>query len=146
MAKKKEAAEAFVLDAAVEFGDVSIGDGTCRLGFVADRKAITLQQADRNLCGRRLVGKIVARATGTADQEGLPGLEDQDTTITGVFDVKRIGVTPKTVSAGLTFALASVDAESLTHFAKRSGRLRVSSTEDIPKDAAPVAAIEGGDE
>jgi hypothetical protein len=59
-----------------------------------------------------------------------------------VADVKSIGVGVKNISFGLTFALESVDVETLAHFAKREGIVTVLEAEDIPEDEAE----EGGEE
>lgn len=118
---------------AVAFGNVNIGDKTCRLGFTVPRDVLSIGMADDSLCDRRLTGRIVARSTGGSDQQSLPGV-DADTTITGTFDVKGFSVTRKTISAGLTFALASIDVESLAHFAKRSGQVIITEVADLPTE------------
>ena len=135
MAKKKTeevtAPPAYILDVAVEFGDVSIGDHSCRLGLGTARENLDLNDADRQLCGRRLVGKIVARSSGGPDQDSIPGMES-DAAIYGAFDVKRLSFTPKHINFGVTLAIEDLDLATLGRFAKRSGRLVVTESADIP--------------
>jgi hypothetical protein len=140
MAKAKEAAALAVLDLPVGFGNVSIGDETARIGIRVERKFLSLKKADENLCGRRLWGKIVARSSGQAEQDSIPGMDGQDSEVQATFDVKGFGVSKKSVSFGLTFALESVDVQTLSLFAKRSGKLVVTGVEDMPvkAQAAPV--------
>ncbi len=57
----------------VQWSNVNIGDETCRLGAKAERAALSPEVADENLCGKRLVVTIIARAGGgQADQESIP--------------------------------------------------------------------------
>lgn len=146
MAKAKERAAVAVLDLPVHYGDVSIGEDTCRVGISAERKNLSLHKADNSLCGRRLWGKIVARSSGGPDQDSLPGI-DNDSEVTAVFDVKGFSVSKKFVRFGLTFALESVDVRTLSQFAKRFGRLVVTDTQDLPETSkAPAAEAEEGED
>lgn len=132
MAKAKTA----VLDVPCYFGNVSVGDATARVGVQIDRKELTLAQADKNLCGRRLTCRIVARlGGGQSDQDSLPGAED-DPVMDGVCDVKSISAKPKSIGAGLTFSLEEVDPATLCRFAQRNGRLTVTEIADIPEGKA----------
>jgi hypothetical protein len=132
MAKKKdESPPLMALD--VKYGNVNIGMDTCRLGITVERAKLTITQADRNLCGKRLVGTILARAgDAQSSQDSLPGI-DADVTLSAAFDVKSFGVTRKNISAGLTFAIASVNVETLSHFAGRQGTFTVTNINDIPE-------------
>ena len=89
MAKTKTAAAS--TDIAVAYGNVSIGDETARIGVNISRGQMSLAQMDKNFCGKRLTGTILARSTGQAEQQSLPGV-DSDLTITAVFDVKSFSV------------------------------------------------------
>jgi hypothetical protein len=130
MAKKQQET---VLELPVAFGNISIGDKTARIGINVDRGDMTISQADKNLCEKRLSGKIVSRPTGDhKDQAALPGMEFE-TALNGVFDVKGFSVSKDALSFGLTFALASIDVSCLAHFAKRSGWLKVNDIEAIPE-------------
>lgn len=131
MAKKKNADS--VLELEVAFGNVSIGDKTARVGISTERSQISISQADKNLCGRRLTGTILVHANENPDQTTMDGFAD-DIALPGIFDVKQIGITPKAVGFGLTFALAGLDVSQLAHFAKRNGKLIVNNVEDIPEN------------
>jgi hypothetical protein len=130
MAKKKPA----ILELPVSWGGLSIGDETCRLGASVSRGNLTATQADRNLCGRRLTGRIISRAgNGQAGQASLPGANG-DAEVEGVFDVKGVGLGTRNINFGLTFILASIDVETIAHFPKSEGVLIVNNVEAIPDD------------
>lgn len=131
MARKK----APVLDIPVSYGTVSIGDKTCRVGVTIDRTALEVADADGKMCEKRLSGTITAKPADYDHQHTAFPNMNGDTTLSGVFDVKGISLTKKTLSIGLTFARASVDVETLSHFPKRVGRLVVTAAQDIPEDA-----------
>ncbi len=125
MAKKKA-----LLELPVNFGQVSIGDKTARIGATCQRTELTLRVADETLCEARLDGCIVAKPPDeNADQGTFPGMEDE--TLKGTFDVKGFSVTSEQISLGLTFAIKSVDVSLLAHFAKRSGKMIVWGREDL---------------
>ena len=133
MARKKVE---YLLDLAVAFGNLSVGDKTARIGITVDRQNLKVLEADKHLCERRLTCKLVARPKGeNPDQGRMPGFEkDNDEAIDGVADVKGFSVSADHISFGLTFAIASIDIMALTHFAKRSGQFMVEGAEDIPED------------
>lgn len=122
----------------VSYGDVSIGDKFCRLGCVISRGNLTVAEADRQLCGRRLTVHCLARSSGGAGQESLPGIDGADIEFDGIADCKRYGVGPKAISFGLTFAIESIDIETLAKFAKREGVVTITNVAAIP-------AAEAGD-
>lgn len=131
MAKKKDE---YVLELDVKYGNVNIGMDTCRLGITIERSKLSISQADKNLCGKRLVGTILARAgEAQSGQESLPMIE-ADVTLDAAFDVKSFGVTRRNISAGLTFALASINVETLSHFAGRQGTFSVTNIGEIPDE------------
>lgn len=131
---KKKTKSTAVLDVPVAFGNVSIGDGTARLGIVIDREQLTVENADLMLCGRRLTGAVVVQPNGdSTDQTYLvDGIKHE---LRAVFDVKRIGVSPKEISTGLTFALKGLELAELGFFAKRSGRLVVDAVTELESEA-----------
>jgi hypothetical protein len=142
--KPRKKADPGPLDVHVSYGNVNIGDESARLGCVAHRGNLTVAQADKNLCGKRLRVKIVGRAASAqAEQGSIPGIE-ADVELEATADVKSIGVSTKTISFGLTFALESVDVPTLAHFAKRDGVVTVFEATDIPADDGE--GEEGGDE
>lgn len=124
-----------VLDVAVNFGDVSIGDGTARIGVPIDRSLLNIDAADELLCGRRLDGRLLVIPPGDASNQTYidPELSGElRHELTSTFDVKRFSVSPKNIAAGLTFSLQEVEVSELSHFAKRGGRLVVAGIEEIP--------------
>ena len=131
MAKKQDKV---LLDLAVAFNGVSIGESTARIGVTVDRSLLELKRADELLCGRRLTGRILVRKKGDHDDQAtLPGMEDTQfvAAVDGNFDVKRLGVSPGEYSAGLTFALPEIKVGDLAKFANRTGKLQVYSVEDL---------------
>jgi hypothetical protein len=133
MAKAKKNGQTSCLDIPVEFGGVSIGDGTARIGIAIDRGVLNINAADESFCGKRLTGRVVL---GHSDESpGQSRFFDDDHQVEGVFDVKRIGVNLKQISTGLTFSVASVDVSELAKLSKGSGRLIVESIEQLPDDS-----------
>lgn len=133
------------LDVLCTFGGISIGQETARVSVKIERNQIDLLRADECFCGKRLIGKIVLGRQGESNGQGKL-IEDTDYEVAGAFDVKRIGVTPSQIATGLTFALASINVEDLTHFAKGSGRMIVEEVQEIPDDAGGDAEWEPGDD
>lgn len=127
MAKKKVP----LLDVAVSFGGVSIGDTTAKVSFTINRDRFDLEEADRFLCGKRLTGRlVVVRGDEDPNQEPLPGMEDNKLELSSVFDCKGFRATPKTIASGAVFLLESIDVSVLGHVAKKSGRLIIQSVEE----------------
>jgi hypothetical protein len=142
MAKPKVEA---VLEVPVTYGDVSIGAETCRIGITVDRTKLTISSADRNLCGKLLTGTILARAGGAqAEQGSLPDM-DADVSLAATFNVKGFGVKRKAITAGLTFAIASIDVEKLSQFAGRQGVFTVDEIADIPAKAKAKKEADDGE-
>lgn len=117
----------------VDFGNVNFGDQTARLGVKIAREDLTLEEADRLFCGRRLFG-TVSITPPDSNQKRLPGLEDDPVLIEESFDTKQIGVSPHGFSLGLTFNLKSIDCANLVKFAKKTGVLSVVSVKDLDGD------------
>lgn len=136
MANDKKAAR--ILELNVSFGNVNIGEDTVRIGITIPRKEISVSQADKHLCGKRLIGQIIAQAGKGGDGQG--GLFEAGESLDGSFDVKSFNVKRKSLSCGLTFSIASVDINKLAYFAKRNGKLVVDEMTEIPEED------EGGDE
>lgn len=123
------------LEVDVQFGGVSIGDETARVGIKIDRTLLDLEKADDMLCGKRLTGRIEVCAPGEQNgQQSLPGMKDSRPHLDGTFDVKRFGVGLKEFSCGLTFGLGSIDVSELAKFAKKNGRLTVTDAQFLPED------------
>lgn len=132
--KPKTAAKKKRMKIAVEYGSVGSGENTCRVGIKIDRADMDAATADEVLCGRRIYGSArVSRTTDEKDQEALPGMQDASIAyeMSGMFDIKRVGLSPKEITAGLTFGLKDTDVETLSHFAKRKGWIHVEQIEDL---------------
>jgi hypothetical protein len=121
-----------VLDIPVEFGGVSIGRTTARLGIGFNRSACSLEEADNAFCGHRLNGRVVL--DGKGDSPGQKKFVEVHE-VAGVFDVKRIGVNATSITTGLTFSLGDVDIQELAKLSKGSGRLLINAIAELPDDA-----------
>ena len=133
MVKRKATADKQSMEIGVEFGGVSIGEATARIGIRVLRGAVTLAQMDEMFTGRRLTGRVVRVRAGDLEGQGKL-VDDMDHSIDGTFDSKRIGVTLDHFSAGLTFLLSEIDVTELAALAKGAGRLEITGVDDIPSD------------
>lgn len=125
---------AAVLELPVSYSNVNIGDETVSVGVKVHRANLRPTQADSQLCGKRLHGRLLARSGGAqAEQPSISGME-ADVELEGTFDVHSFRVTPKFISFGCTFAIESIRIETMAHFAKREGKLCVYEVADIPED------------
>lgn len=136
MAKAKKTA--WELNIGVDFGGVSFGDKTARLGVTIDREKIPLDRADELFCDRRLTGTVILGHTeDDPTQKDL--ISDAAHKVSGTFDVKGFSCKPSNLSIGLTFGRLEVDPGELSLFAKKSGRLVVTSSEEIPEPERPAS-------
>jgi hypothetical protein len=116
----------------VEWGGVSVGDATARLGCAIERGELGMTafgqigKAERLFCERRLT----VECDTNDGQKRLPGMDDS-LTISGSVDVKAYRVTRKAVGLSLTFQLSGIDVGTLAQLAKRSGRLTINHIEDV---------------
>lgn len=119
------------LNIGVAFLGVSFGDKSARLGVAISRDYCDLDNADELFCDRRLSGLVVL---GHADDDPKQFLIDADQphVISAVFDVKGFNVTAEQIKIGLTFAKSELPNGELERFAKSSGRLVITKSEDIP--------------
>lgn len=132
------------LDIPVEFGGVSIGQATARLGLRISRNNLNINAADETFVGHRLTGKVILGKRD--DSPGQEKMFNSDYEVEATFDVKRIGVSVDEISTGLTFNLADVDIRELAKFSKGSGKLVVYEVGEIPDDApddAPHTSDDG---
>lgn len=132
------------LDMLVDFGGVSIGETTARLGVRITRQQLTITTADATFTGKRL-SVVVQLGNPDPDQKKL---FDVVTEVAGSVDVKRLGVNVDEYATGLTFNLADVDVATLAKFSKGKGRLRVLEVADLPDEGEgdDEAGDEAGDE
>lgn len=140
MTSKKTKAD--TLELLVDFGGVSIGETTARLGVKIARPQLTITKADATFTGKRL-SVVVQLGNPDPDQKKL---FDVVTEVGGSVDVKRLGVNVDEYSTGLTFNLADVDVATLAKFSKGKGRLRVLAVEDLPDEAEGDEGDEDADE
>lgn len=116
----------------VEFGGVSIGDTTARLGAKISRELIGLDTADDLFAGRQLKGSVKLAGNGEATgQKKLKGMSDAYPSITGVFESKRFGCNSATISLNLTMNLDAIDVKELARFAKKKGQMAVTHVSDL---------------
>lgn len=121
------------LDIPVQFGGVSLGDATARLGLKIDRSVCNITTADDTFCGHRLSGRVILGGSDdTAGQGRL--VDDLDHHVDAVFDVKRFGANAKEISTSLTFSLKDVDLLELSKLSKGSGRLIIDNVAELPED------------
>lgn len=128
----------------VEFGNVSVGDATARIGVKLVADAMDANEARRVFCGRQLWGRITLATALDEKQERLPGMaEERPHEIEAAMDVKSVGMQPKHYSFGLTFSLGGqVDVSVLAQFAKRAGRLVIDEIKDLPEKSAGSAIMD----
>ena len=122
----------------VDFGNVSVGDETASITFKTPRPGMTLPQADKTFCGRRLK-VLLSKAPPRDDQGQLFETDDTPEPLEVIADVKRFGVSRKTIGATLNFSLGGppkLDLERLVKFAKCTGSVRIVENIDIPEGKA----------
>ena len=125
-------------DVGCDFGGVSKGKDSIRIGIKLSRDVISLPQADEALCGMRITGRLQRGGKSDApSQQPLPGMGEPEPFIDGTFDVKRFGVSPDDITFGATFSvhgLSRDNREALLDLANQSGRMHVTGVELIPED------------
>jgi hypothetical protein len=121
------------LEALVDFGGVSIGDESARLGMRLDINALSLSQAYKMFAGARLAISLVlfSDSESSDQQELIKGIRP---TLQATVDVNGFRVTRKNISIGCKFSIGSTDVKLLSQFAKRKGRLVVSASEAIESE------------
>lgn len=122
-----------VLKVGVEFGGVSIGENTARLGVRISRERLNLVAADEVFTNHRLTGSVALGDHDDANGQTTM-FEDQNHVIEATFDTKRLGVTATELATGLTFSLSDIDVAELAKFSKGRGVLTVSAVAALPDD------------
>jgi hypothetical protein len=116
----------------VDFGGLSLGDSTGRLGFKVERARMDLEKADQLFSGKRCSVLIENKVPDPAAVQ-LPGMDGADVlTIEALVDIKSFGTNAKVFTTGLTFNLESIDARELAQFPKRRGKISIKHKEDLP--------------
>lgn len=142
MAHKKKV----LADLPVEFGGISLGKDTARIGVSIARSDLMLTNADELLVGHRLTCEITLDGSEdtTSGQQRL--VDDLDLRIDGIADCKGMRVTPDLIAAGLTMSLRDLVLEDFAKFSKGKGRLIISGVAKIEveqtEDDADGSAIE----
>lgn len=126
----------------VEYGNVSIGEETASIGVRIRRESLNIMAADELFCGRRLMGQIVVHAGDEDAQQTHLGDVKIRQSISGSFDVKRFGVSPKHISARLVFVISEIEVGELAEFSKQRGSLIVEQALEIERAAKPAPAPE----
>jgi hypothetical protein len=143
MAKKRGSApeNTTVLNVPVKFGKVSLGPEISSISVRIDRSRLNIVAADECFCGHRLTG-----ALQLGGEDDSPGQETMYADkISGVFDVKSIGVTPKAYSITPAFASADVDFAMLFQLVGKTGRIIVRDVSELVEDEEPEAEADERD-
>ena len=111
-----------ILEVNVQFGGVSFGDQTARLGISFDEDLFSSKSAEEFLVGSRL--KIVA-VPGSQDSTSFRQKElvESGKRLESEVDCKGYSRGMHGFKAGLTFNVSSVDESILVHLRKKAGRL-----------------------
>ncbi len=128
------------LNVLVKLGKVSLGRETVSVRCTIEQPRLTLERADHNLCGRRLVGRLVA-CGADEDERQTNFIEPDRTTIEGAFDVASMSVNPEAVGFTLSFGVRYINPVSLARLANQTGRLIIDQTmklSDVPDVVEPV--------
>lgn len=129
----------------VKFGNASIGDEVGSMSISISRQDLSLAKADKILCGRRIVGEIIARASGNPESNGLPGMES-DAKLSGTFDTNSISVKRKKLSCKLSFSLDDATGDEVKLIACRGGVLNVFEVSEVPDGKGNKGAEEPADD
>jgi hypothetical protein len=104
----------------VDFGNVSIGQETARIGVEIDRSKMSLGDADKFLSGSRL--KVHLLATPKGELKGQKHFDDMTETIEGEVDCKSFSVSADKFRTGFKFAAAALNLLTFVGFCKRPGK------------------------
>lgn len=133
-----------IVDIPVDFGGISLGKDTARIGISFPMSVLSLEKAFETLCGHRLQCAITLDKSNDQENGQKRIVDDLDEQIDCLVDVKKIGVSPDTISAGLTLAIVDLDLPRFAKFRKSKGRLVVSSIQ--PLEPEELAADDHDDE
>lgn len=123
----------------VKFGNVNVGEATCRLPFSIERTKLTDEQALTLLVCRQLTGTITTADPSQLGPNPQKFLFDKATAkIEGTFNTGNITVGRKKFGSGCTFPLAEIDESKLSKFANRTGIVWIDSAGDPDPAPEPV--------
>ena len=125
-----------ILEVNVQFGGISFGDQTARLGISFDRGDFKVCSAEKFMVGARL--RIVA-IPGVRDATAFRQLElmDAGKRVQADVDCKQYTGGSHAFKSGLTFNVSSVDQTALLALRKKQGRIsleRIGSCDDEDED------------
>lgn len=119
-----------MLSLPVDFGTVSFGKETVRIAVKCSRSELTLTDAAKQLCSRRITGELKLKPG-----KALPGMDGMDGKIRGTFDVTRLGMGKDDWTFGCTYKLSEIDADELIALRCQSGFITIKESAAIPSDA-----------
>ena len=111
------------LDVGVDWGNLSIGKKTARLGFKIDKGKIKRGQVDAYFIDSRLIVTLILDDTAKDDTEGQKKLVDTEVKVNAVADVKGYSTNLTGYSGGLTFSKEDANLNKLMEFIGRGGRM-----------------------
>ena len=117
----------------VQFGKISIGDGTARLAVKIKRVYAPVDALEYQLCGTR-VTVTMEITDGQPTLPGAPGLK-----LEADADSATLSLKPEWATAGLTFSREDVNIDAICGFADKLGELtirRIKETE-LPEEPEP---------
>ncbi len=136
----------------VSFGSVSCKKKTVSIPLTVDRDQLTLNEADKLFCERRMNLSIIASGEGDQrDQARLAGMEE-DIEVEGSADSHGFSVKSHAIGFTISFnskqlrEAAKSSGVDLADFAGREGYIAIDSTEDIPEPEKTVTVEDDSDE
>lgn len=124
----------------VKFGNVNVGENTCRLPFSIQRTKLSNDEALDLLVCRQLTGTITTADPSQLGTNPQKMLFDKATArIEGVFNTGNLSVGRKKFGSGATFPLSEIDESKISKFANRTGIVWIDATAPIEdKEKKPV--------
>ena len=112
-----------------EFGTFSAGADTARLGVRIAAENLNVDSAFELFVGKRLQVRCTIKPSGDANGQTYM-VNDMHDSFIAVADVKRFGVSAKSITTGLAFNIKEIESFNLTRFAKRTGVLAIYDISD----------------
>ena len=125
----------------VEYLGVSFGKTTMRVGVKIKRESLTVSQAEKLFCDRRLW--LIVTTCKAGDDPAQQTFDDSfEQKVEGSADVKGFTVRKDELTLGLTYMLEDIDDKTLRLVHHHAGWLTIKQTGAIPVGAvaAEVAA------
>lgn len=119
-------------DIGCEFGGVTYGKNTVRVGVKIERGDVPMSRWEERLCDKRV--ECILRLGHKDEAAGQSALVDDDPVeVAGVVDIKTISLSGGVVSFGATFAKDDADEQDATRLACRPGRFIATKVGSIPE-------------